>query len=164
MITDLNQIRLLGKKHRDQNFNFRSYLKMQDSAKIDKIVHELNKEYSAKIDCTQCGNCCSEMNVNVHKNDIQNLSKHIGITQDEFIKSYTAKDEDGELCFNQLPCNFLKDKKCAVYELRPQGCIDFPNLHKKNFNSRTLGVIQNYSICPIVFNVFEDLKKRLNFR
>ncbi len=32
--------------------------------------------------------------------------------------------------------------------------------HKEEFASRLIGVINNYSICPIVFNVYEALKNK----
>ena len=58
MLTDLKKIAQLGKTRERENFKFRSFLKGQDSKRIDRIVHELNEYYSSKIDCTKCGNCC----------------------------------------------------------------------------------------------------------
>ncbi len=86
MLTDLNRLRILGKKKEDQNFRFRAFLKMKDEDKIDKIVHQLNQEYTAKIDCTQCGNYCSELGVLLDNEDIQRLGKFIGLSVDDFKK------------------------------------------------------------------------------
>jgi hypothetical protein len=36
-----------------------------------------------------------------------------------------------------------------------------PSLKKKDFVFRLIGVVNNYSICPIVFNVYEALKNKL---
>ncbi len=52
MITDLEKIKQLGEINETENFKFRSYLKMQDPEKIDKIVHQLFQIYSSKTDCT----------------------------------------------------------------------------------------------------------------
>ena len=164
MITDLKKIRELGIQNEDKNYRFRSFLKMKDPEKIDKIVHQLNQEYASKIDCTQGGNCCSELSPLVDADDVEKLSVSIGMSLAEFKKKYTKKDEDGDLCLNLIPCSFLKDMKCTVYNARPKECISYPHLHKSDFTSRLLGVIHNYSICPIVFNVYEDLKNRMNFR
>jgi len=164
MITDLNVIRRLGIQNEDKNYRFRSFLKTKDPEKIDRIVHQLNEEYSAKIDCTQCGNCCSEISPLVDVDDVEKLSTSVGMSLAEFKKKYTKKDEDGDLCLNQIPCSFLKDKKCTLYQMRPKECISYPHLYKSDFTSRLLGVIHNYSICPIVFNVYEELKIRMNFR
>lgn len=42
-----------------------------------------------------------------------------------------------------------------------ENCISYPHLHKKDFTSRLIGVIENCSVCPIVFNVYERLKERI---
>ncbi len=35
---------------------------------------------------------------------------------------------------------------------------------KDCFDSRTLGIIENFGICPIVFNLIEYLKVELNYK
>jgi hypothetical protein len=40
-------------------------------------------------------------------------------------------------------------------------CRSYPHLHKKDFAHRVIKVIDNCSICPIAFNVFERLKAEL---
>ena len=37
----------------------------------------------------------------------------------------------------------------------------FPHLHKEEFIFRLWGVVENCPICPIVFNVYEQLKDEL---
>jgi Fe-S-cluster containining protein len=77
----------------------------------------------------------------------------------------TKPDQFGDtniLYLNSKPCQFLKDKKCSIYKLRPEECNSYPYLHKDNFISRLLGVIENYEICPIVYNVYELLEVPLN--
>jgi len=63
-----------------------------------------------------------------------------------------------------LYCIFLNDKSCSVYPDRPKGCRSFPHTHKHGFTSRTIGMIHNYGVCPIVYNVLERLKQALNYR
>jgi Fe-S-cluster containining protein len=60
-----------------------------------------------------------------------------------------------------VPCGFLQEQGCSVYDSRPDDCRSFPHLHKREFRSRLIGVIENCSICPIVYNVFEGLKSDL---
>lgn len=163
LITDLKKIKQLGILKEDENFQFRSFLKMQDSDEVDRIVNKLNDYYSKKIDCKKCGNCCKELQSLVNKNDIKRLAFKLDISEDSFIKNYTETDEEGDLLLRHKPCKFLKDKKCEIYEYRPEDCKSFPHLHKERFISRLFGVINNYSVCPIVFNVYEDLKEHFNF-
>ena len=163
MLIDLKKIEQLGKKRKSENFKFRSFLKGQDSEKIDRIVHELNTYYSSKVDCTECGNCCIALQALINKNDLEKLALGLAISDSELKEKYTEVDENGDLYFKHKPCSFLRDKKCEIYNFRPAECESYPHLHKENFIGRLFGVIDNYSICPIVFNVYEDLKEELRF-
>ncbi|MFK5879727.1 MAG: YkgJ family cysteine cluster protein [Flavobacteriaceae bacterium] len=163
---DLNIIKRNSEIKEGENFEFRSFSKGQDSGKIDQIVHELYENVLEHIDCTNCANCCIELETCFHKEEIDRLTKHLNVDKKEFIKQSTKPDEFGAIdkfYLNSKPCQFLTDKKCTIYELRPDECNSYPYLHKDNFNSRLLGVIENYAICPIVYNVYELLKQELNF-
>ena len=164
MVTDLDIIRQLGEKNENSNYRFRSFLKGRDSSRLDRTVHELFKYYSSKIDCTECGNCCSHLKPIIDNKDIKVLALLTNKTNQEFKKDHIITDEDGDMHFSDLPCPFLSDKKCTVYDSRPTDCRSYPHLHKKDFLSRLFGIIDNYSICPIVFNVYEDLKYKFHFR
>jgi Fe-S-cluster containining protein len=161
METDSIKIGNLSKEREDENWCFRTFLKGYDTKHLDSIVRESFRQVSEAIDCTSCGNCCKEMQPILKKKDISKLSKSLNITPDQFITRYVNKDEDGESTLNQLPCPFLKDNRCTQYDSRPADCASYPHLHKKYFVFRLIGVVNNYSICPIVFNVYEALKSKL---
>jgi Fe-S-cluster containining protein len=162
METDINKIKKLAKGKEDENWRFRTFLKAYDIKNLDSIFHKLFKQISEEIDCTTCGNCCKEIKPSVKKIDIEKLSKSLNITTDKFITNYVEKDEDGENVLKQIPCPFLSENKCTQYGSRPVDCASYPHLHKKDFVFRLVGVVNNYSICPIVFNVYEALKTKLN--
>jgi Fe-S-cluster containining protein len=161
---DLAKIKSLGIKREKDNIRFRTELKSIDKTfeEIDSIVHKIYRDVIEEIDCTQCANCCIEMSPVLNDNDIKKLSVPLGIEIEEFKKSYLDEIEmDGNMKryrFNSAPCPFLQDKLCTHYESRPGDCHEFPHVHKKDFSSRLWGMIDNYSICPIVYNVFEELK------
>jgi Fe-S-cluster containining protein len=164
---DLNIIKRNSEIREEENFEFRSFLKGQDSGKIDEIVHQLYEEVLEHIDCTKCANCCIELETCFTKEEINSLTKNLNIDKNEFIRQSTKPDQFGDkdkYYLNSKPCQFLTDKKCTVYELRPEECNSYPYLHKNNFNSRLIGVIENYEICPIVYNVYELLKQEMNFK
>ena len=161
METDLIKIENLAKEREVENWSFRTFLKGYYIKNLDKIVHKLFKQVSEQIDCTACGNCCKTIQPSLKKKDIDNLSKSLNITPDQFITKYVDKDEDGDNILNQIPCPFLNDNKCTQYDARPADCSSYPHLHKKDFVFRLIGVINNYSICPIVFNVYDALKNQL---
>jgi len=159
---DLAKIERLGKIREEENIEFRLFLKQQDPDKIDRIVHRLNRIISEQIDCTTCRNCCKKLQPSIVEKDIERLSNRLHITTEQVIDQYT-EIYDEELYFKNLPCVFLKDNKCTIYDDRPEDCRSYPHLHKDSFIFRLWDVIDNYSICPIVFNVFERLKTELNF-
>ena len=161
METDLIEIKKLAKEKEDENWLFRTFLKGYEIKNLDSIVHQLFRQVSDTIDCTTCGNCCKVIKPSVKKNDIVKLSKSLNITPDRFITNYIEENEDRENVLNQTPCPFLSENKCTQYSSRPADCASYPHLHKKNFVFRLVGVVTNYSICPIVFNVYEALKTKL---
>ena len=163
---DLNIIKTNSEIREEENFEFRRFLKGEDSDKIDQLVHELYEIVLEHIDCTKCANCCIELETCFSKKELDILIKHLQIDKEEFIAQSTKPDQFGEkdkFYLNSKPCQFLNDRKCTVYELRPEECNSYPYLHKNNFNSRLLGVIENYAICPIVYNVYELLNQELDF-
>jgi Fe-S-cluster containining protein len=164
MITDLDTIKRLGKTNENVNYRFRSFLKSKDSDRLDRTVHELFQFYSSQMDCTKCGNCCTLLKPIIQDTDIKILALLTNKPIQDYKRDFIVTDEDGDMHFKELPCLFLKDRKCSVYNSRPDDCQSYPHLHKEDFLSRLFGVIDNYSICPIVFNVYEELKNKFHFR
>jgi hypothetical protein len=68
------------------------------------------------------------------------------------------------MIMNSIPCGFLSENKCTVYEKRFDECREFPHLHKDNFKGRLFGTLIHYAMCPIIFNVVEELKKATGFK
>lgn len=163
--TDLNTIKLVGKQKEDENWKFRSYLKGLDieAEELDKLVHKLNDEVSSQIDCTKCANCCKVVYPILDDEDITKFTSSINISIEEFKSSclVTSEEEMGKYKFNSVPCPYLAEDMCSNYINRPKDCASFPHLHKEHFWTRLMGVVEYYSVCPIVFNVYEQLKKVL---
>ena len=164
METDINQIKKLSKQKEDENWEFRSFLKQCDISekKIDSVAHRLYRKTSSKIDCRICANCCKEIPPVLDEEDIKKLSRGLRVSRAQFKNQYLVRHEEpGKFVFRRKPCPFLKDNSCSHYAYRPKDCISYPHLHKKDFVSRLMDVIQNYSVCPIVFNVYEYLKNEI---
>jgi len=164
--TDLQKIRGTSQRKNDENWEFRSLLKGYDIdvEALDAIVHRLFDHVSMEIDCTVCENCCREVSPALDQKDIERLSHGLGTSSGQFKRQFLVKNDkrfSEGLIFNKKPCPFLKGDLCSHYELRPEDCRSFPHLHKEEFVFRLIGVVQNYTVCPIVFNVYEGLKKEL---
>jgi Fe-S-cluster containining protein len=162
---DLEYIKEKAIEREKENWEFRAFLKQHDLAlhEIDAIVHKINDEVSIQIDCTNCANCCKQIRPVLDKDDISKFALGLKIPVREFQKQYLRQVDEtsSKRQFNKLPCPFLKNDECTIYDFRPKDCRSYPHLHKRSFVTRLWGVIENYEICPIVFNVYEQLKNEL---
>ncbi|MBM3322739.1 YkgJ family cysteine cluster protein [candidate division WOR-3 bacterium] len=160
--TDLGRIRELASRRERENVEFRSRLKWCDISerRLDRIVHELHADVSKQIDCLACANCCREMSPALGPADVRRLAKTMQLTPAQFKRAFLkeAEADPGRFLFRAKPCPLLEGNRCSQYDSRPKVCAEFPFLHKPDFNHRTIMVMWNYGLCPIVFNVVERLK------
>lgn len=164
IITDLNTIKKLAEEKELENDDFLSFIKSRDGVDTDQFVHRLNKEVSDQIDCTQCGNCCRSLMINVAPGETKLLATKLGMTTSALKAQYIEESEQGKMIINTIPCHFLADNRCTIYEDRFVECREFPHLHKPNFSARLTGTLQYYPMCPIIFNVVEKLKSDIGFK
>lgn len=149
---------------KEENHQFKRFLKSIPTKKIDILVADLNRKISSAIDCTACANCCKILEPPVHKHEIDRLSNIKNVQTEIFELKYVGKESSTHIQFLKCqPCIFLQENKCGVYEFRPTSCADYPHLTQPNFKYRWKSVMTNYALCPIVYNVVEHLKKELNY-
>lgn len=164
--TDLKRIYRLANRREQKNRNFLRWLKYRCTWS-DRRVMKLQKETVAhvwsEIDCTQCGNCCAEMQLQVTDKDISSLAKALEMKPREFRWRYTEKHRDGHRYIKRVPCPFLKSRKCTIYESRPSRCRGFPYLHT-NIRGDMSGALDRAPYCPVVFNVLEELRANTKLR
>lgn len=144
---NLERISELAIERKEENTSFKNFLVTQNVEEIDIIVQRISEEVNEKIDCTECGNCCANL-------------RPIA-TYEEMSPFVTDENFDAYKYLKSFSCKKLEDKKCTDYLNRPQECKSFPYMDRKNYIKRTHEILQNYEICPIVFNVFEQLKTEL---
>ena len=163
IITDRKFIAQEGIDNVEQNDAFRSYLQKMDGNELDEKVHALNNIITPQIDCTVCGACCKQLMINVTEEEKIRVATHLNITPADFQQKYLEESMQGKLIMGSIPCHFLADSKCTVYENRFTECRAFPHLHETNFKGRLFGTLIHYAMCPIIYNVVEELKKEVGF-
>jgi uncharacterized protein len=163
IITDRNFIQTKAEQKLDENDAFRSYLQKIDSDALDKTVHAINEKITPQIDCTTCGGCCRQLMINVTPEENIKVAAHLNITPQAFKEKYLEESLQGKMIMNTIPCHFLADSKCTVYENRFTECRAFPHLHENNFKGRLFGTLIHYAMCPIIYNVVEELKVETGF-
>ena len=159
---DLTNIGVLAKAKENSNEDFKTYLKTKNSTTIDALVFELNDIISPQIDCTACGNCCKSLLINVTDSEADALSTHLEQSRENFDNQYLEKSGTMML-MNAIPCSFLSNEKCTVYEHRFAGCREFPAMHLPDFNKRLFTTFMHYDRCPIIYNIVEELKIKTGF-
>lgn len=163
-LQDLSIIANIAVSKEQENAAFENFLQQQNSDAVDDLVHKLNNEIEPQIDCTQCGNCCRTLMINVEKPDAARLSAHLELSEEDFYNTYVETSSTGVVSvMSKIPCHFLYENKCAVYEARPTECREFPGLHHPHFTQRLFATFMHYARCPIVFNVIEALKEKMVF-
>ena len=163
-VTDLTRIRQLAAERETENDDFRGFLRNLDPDAADTLVHRLNEEISPLIDCTQCGNCCRSLMIQVSPEEADRVAALKGITPGQFRQQYLEESSGGQLILNNIPCHFLESTRCSIYENRFAGCREFPPLHLPGFTRRLFALLFHYGSCPIIFNVMESLKTATGFR
>lgn len=163
--TDLSFIEKESDLKTEENHSFIQYLKTFPTAAIDEKVSKLNAEIEPKVDCTDCGNCCKTLMINVEDAEADNLAHHLEMDREHFDTNYLEKsDHSDRMLINAIPCHFLKENKCTVYAYRFAGCKEFPALNQPMFTKRLFTIFMHYGRCPIIYNVVEQLKSELSFK
>jgi uncharacterized protein len=145
-----------------ENDHFARKIKEMDAVWVDSLVQQLNNEISPKIDCTKCGNCCKTLMINVSEQEADHLSQHLQLNRTDFDEQYLEKGSNGMMLMNSIPCSFLSDNKCNVYEYRFEGCREFPAMHLPGFSKRLFTTLMHYGRCPIIFNIVEEMKEQIS--
>jgi Fe-S-cluster containining protein len=164
IIIDRTFIAKQAEKNLDENDAFRSYLQKIDGDELDGKVHAINENITPQIDCTVCGACCRQLMINVTPEEKVKVASHLQITPETFKEKYLEESMQGKLIMGSIPCHFLADSKCTVYENRFTECRAFPHLHEDNFKGRLFGTLVHYAMCPIIYNVVEALKVEVGFK
>lgn len=154
------------KKAEKENYRFRTYLKIHaDKDELDKQFLELHNELFENYDCNKCRNCCREYAMVFEEGDINSAAKELRITKDEAINKYIKITVNGYESKDKTCC-FLneKDGTCKIESSKPEGCREYPFTNKPERLFSLLNIIESASVCPVVFEMLERLKKIYNFR
>ncbi len=164
LITDRNFIKVQADIKEEENDAFRKYLKGLNRDELDKKVHAICDYVTPQIDCTECGACCRQLMINVTEKEKIKVADYLDISPQQFKNDFLEESMQGKLIINTIPCHFLANSKCSIYENRFAECRAFPHLHETNFQGRLFGTLIHYAMCPIIYNVIEKLKVQVGFK
>jgi Fe-S-cluster containining protein len=155
------ELKLLSDNVHSETAIFIKRLKKKKPKNLDDVVHDLHDEAFDKFDCLDCANCCKTIGPRLVDKDVERLSKHLKMKSSDFMDQYIRNDEDGDYIFKDHPCPFLMhDNYCMVYESRPKACREYPHTDRKRFFQVLPLSHKNCETCPVVYDIFEELKKK----
>jgi uncharacterized protein len=158
---DLRNFIIAAKKAAAENKKFLGRLKKKKPADLDHIVHDLHEKAFSKINCMDCANCCKTISPVFTLKDIDRLANHFKLKSSVFIEKYLYLDEDRDYVLQKTPCPFLAgDNSCTVYEYKPAACAEYPHTNKRKIHQLLDLTSKNTTICPAVFEIVEELKKK----
>ena len=139
------KVKFEAKKKENENIEFRTFLKCNaDEKELDEQFKKLHEELFANYDCSRCRNCCKMYCGSIPEEDFEKDAEYLGITKEEFIKSYLMKKESENIYVTKHhPCDFLEQPE---------------RLHS------LYSVVETVEVCPIAFEIYERLKKEYGFR
>lgn len=155
----LEQLPQLAKDKHNENKKFFTKLKKKPPKKLDETMVELHEDEFERTDCLECANCCKTTGPLFTDKDVERIAKFFKIKPQKFEEQYLRRDEEGDLVLQQVPCTFLgADNYCAIYEVRPKACREFPHTDRKKFQQISHLTLKNVAICPAAYNIVEKMK------
>ena len=152
----------LSEEKKKETQKYFSKLRKKSPKRLDILMTELHDDEFSKTDCLTCANCCKTTSPIFTDKDISRISRHFRLKEQKFIETYLQRDEDDFMVLKQAPCAFLgDDNACSIYEIRPKACSEYPHTNRKKFIQLTHLTLKNTEVCPAVYNIVEELKKKL---
>ena len=62
------------------------------------------------------------------------------------------------------PATIDSNNNCKIEKCLPSSCVEYPYTNKEERLFSLYSVIGNVSICPVVYEILEELKNEYNFR
>ena len=142
-----------------ETLTFFEDLSSKDKQRLSENLADIHKEAFQKIDCLACANCCRTTPAMIVSTDIKRIASHLKISAKLFKKKYILEDYNGEMTLNGVPCHFLNtDNTCAIYEVRPEACRQYPHTDDNNYFRRPKLNTENTVVCPAAFYIVQKLK------
>ena len=163
MKEQLENLPRLSKENRLETKKYFARLKKKTPKRLDLLMQDLHENEFAKADCLACANCCKTSSPIFTEKDVSRIAKYFRMKEVNFISQYLQRDEDDFMVLQQAPCSFLdeNDNTCTIYDVRPKACAEYPHTNRKKFIQITNLTLKNVEICPVAFNIVEELKKKL---
>ncbi len=160
LITNLRKMQRIVEEYDVEDEDFRDFIIRRYTGHGDEsfyaTIRQIYENVVELIDCTECANCCVEVDIPVNDNDIEILARKLKMSAENFKNKYISATVFGQEI--QKPCPFLENKRCIHYNERPQICRTYPFDLRELIEKLPGSIFANYTLCPIMFNVYQRIK------
>lgn len=162
---EVEELEKLMESKEDENYRFRTFLKCNaDEEQLDKDFKELHDKIFKKYDCSKCRNCCKKLGISLKESELIQICKYYSLDIDDLKNNYLI-EEYGEYVNKNNPCPFLNnDNSCKICNCLPRTCKEYPYTNKPERLFSLLTIVKNSMVCPAVYEILEELKKKYRFR
>ena len=159
---NIDEFAIMANRKEWENLRFRSYLKMHaDDKELDKQFKELHEKYFKIYNCKDCRNCCEKLNTSMTGEELDTICTKLNLDKEELISNELKINTSGKYSFKCNRCKFLDDdNNCLAENCLPESCRDYPYTNRSERLFSLYGIIGNASICPVVYEILEELKGR----
>ena len=160
---DPSELRGIAGSQRKATKSLLGRLAKRKEDKVDNLFHVAHEEVFARTNCLNCANCCKTTGPLFLRRDVERLARHFRMRPADFVHRYLRIDEDGDYVLKSVPCAFLNDDNtCSVYDIRPKACREYPHTDRHRQQQIFNLTAKNAEICPAVFEILQEIKKKLN--
>ena len=159
-MVELEKLEYWAKKKEKQNYKFRTYLKCHaDPDELDKQFKQLHKKIFENYDCSKCRNCCKAYCGTIPFDEVERDADFLGISVDDFKTKFLESEANAEgYNTKNCPCDFLVNNECILEDNKPVSCKEFPYTDREDRMGSLLGIVEFTSVCPVVYEIMEELK------
>jgi len=137
---------------------FKKLRRLKDND-LDARINDLHHKFMDRMDCLSCANCCKSISPAMSGRDVERIARYLRKKPSQIVEEFMKVDQDGDYVFRSQPCPFLgEDNYCSVYEARPNACREYPHTDRKRQGQILDITYQNISVCPVVFELVQELK------
>ncbi len=163
IIKNIDIIKQIASNNESERWELREKIRsIDDHEKMLEFAKTKLSQLKEEIPCVDCGNCCRENIPLFSKADISRIADAAGEDEEEIIdKHFIWHETYGVYLMNSVPCPFQSGNLCTVYDGRSDGCRAYPEFTVFEHLMSIGNIIKNYSICPIIFNLYELIADEL---
>ncbi|MCX8080882.1 MAG: YkgJ family cysteine cluster protein [Bacteroidia bacterium] len=152
-----------GQNDLQRNKKLFQRLKKIHASHTDRIFREAHEDVFSNTNCLACANCCKTTSPIFREKDIERIASFLRMTPGDFSQKFLKTDEDHDKVLKETPCPFLgPDNVCAIYEVRPLACQNYPHTHRKNIMALAHLTLNNSLICPAVQEILKKVNEKIS--